>query len=58
MDYEIVSPDQEDEYVDRQNPQHEDENRVGEVGKVVMRSGSLHVVSYDLTNRRRCIQFP
>lgn len=45
MDHKVVSPDQEDENVYRQDPQHEDENRMGIVGKVVVRSGPLDAVS-------------
>lgn len=40
-----MRPDQEDQYVDRQDPQHEDENRMGVIGKVEMGSGPLHAVS-------------
>lgn len=45
MDHKIVSPDQENQDVDRQDPQHEDENRMCVVGKVVVSSGPLQAVS-------------
>lgn len=41
MDDKVVSPDQKDQCVDRQNPQHKDENRVSVVGEVEVCSESL-----------------
>lgn len=41
MDHEVVSPDQKDQCVDWQNPQHEHEHRMGIVGEIEMCSEPL-----------------
>lgn len=40
-----MCPDEEDQCVDRENPQHEDEDRMGIVGKVYLRTEPLEIVS-------------
>jgi hypothetical protein len=58
MDHKIVSPDQEDQNVDRQDPQHEDENRMCVVGKVVVSSGPLQAVSDCVQQVKGTLRFP
>ena len=41
MHHEVVNPDQKDQCIDWQNPQHEHEYRMGIVGEVKMRSEPL-----------------
>lgn len=41
MHHEVMNPDQKDQCIDWQNPQHEHEYRMGIVGEVEMRSEPL-----------------
>lgn len=41
MHHQIMCPDQKNQYVDGKNPQHEDEDGVGVVAEIGMRSRSL-----------------
>lgn len=39
--HQIVGPDQENQDIDGQNPQHQNEDRVGVIAEIEVRSGSL-----------------